>query len=236
MKKIPMQDGVRKFIKRVYAHLHNPKDKQLATTNISFTSSQEYWEQRYLQGGTSGAGSYGILAKYKADIINNLLVEHSINSAIEFGCGDGSQLKAIRYSSYIGYDVSQTSIRMCKELFCSDNSKEFHLASEHHGEKSDLALSLDVIYHLVEDEVFEQYMTTLFGTARKLVVIYSSNNNNSNTESKHVRHRKFTDWVEQNIPEWSLIKIIPNKYPYQGDGTKGSFADFFIYTQRIANN
>ena len=35
--------------------------------------------------------------------------------------------------------------------------------------------SLDVIYHLVEDEILKSYMTTLFGTARKLVIIYSSN-------------------------------------------------------------
>lgn len=46
-----------------------------------------------MQGGTSGAGSYGVLAEFKAEVINSLLLEHSILTAIEFGCGDGSQLK-----------------------------------------------------------------------------------------------------------------------------------------------
>jgi hypothetical protein len=39
----------------------------------------------------------------------------------------------------------------------------------------DLELSLDVIYHLVEDEVFDAYMRSLFAHAGRFVVIYSSN-------------------------------------------------------------
>ncbi len=235
-KNISIRTSLRNLLEYLYTLLRIQKVKPYATTNKNFTSSQDYWEQRYLQGGTSGAGSYGVLAEFKAEVINSLLLEHSILTAIEFGCGDGSQLKKIKYPSYIGYDVSPTAIQKCKNIFRDDKSKEFHFGSEHHGGKSDMTLSLDVIYHLVEDEIFEKYMTTLFGTARKLVVIYSSNENNSGNGSKHVRHRKFTDWVEQNISEWSLIKKIPNKHPYQGNGTKGSFADFFIYTQRSANS
>lgn len=234
--KIPMLTNMGRFLRHVFSMLHFSKKKQRPMADRPFTSSKEYWERRYSKGGTSGTGSYGVLARFKADIINDLLITYSINTAIEFGCGDGNQLNLIRYPSYIGYDVSQTSIRKCEQLFSGDNSKEFRHGSVHHGEKSDLALSLDVIYHLVEDEVFERHMTTLFGSARKLVVIYSSNENNSGNEAHHVRHRKFTDWIKQNIPEWSLIKTIPNRHPYKGDGATGSSADFFIYTQHSANN
>ena len=33
--------------------------------------SKKYWNDRYLKGNDSGSGSYGILAKFKADIIND---------------------------------------------------------------------------------------------------------------------------------------------------------------------
>ena len=35
--------------------------------------SKRYWEKRYAQNKTSGTGSYGKLAKFKADIINDFL-------------------------------------------------------------------------------------------------------------------------------------------------------------------
>lgn len=44
---------------------------------------------------------------------------------------------------------------------------------------ADLSLSLDVIYHLVEDEVFETYINTLFKSARRYVIIYSSNSDDN---------------------------------------------------------
>lgn len=36
-------------------------------------------------------------------------------------------------------------------------------------------MSLDVIYHLIEDEIYNKYMNNLFMAAEKYVFIYSSN-------------------------------------------------------------
>ena len=68
--------------------------------------SSKYWEKRYVTGGNSGDGSYGYLAKYKAEIINNFIEKNSINAIIEFGTGDGNQIKHMNYKNYIGFDVS----------------------------------------------------------------------------------------------------------------------------------
>ena len=57
-----------------------------------FRGSAQYWETRYRTGGDSGAGSYGRLAKFKAESINGFVRENGIHSVIEWGCGDGSQL------------------------------------------------------------------------------------------------------------------------------------------------
>jgi hypothetical protein len=61
------------------------------------------------------------------------------------------------------------------------------------------------------------------------VIIYSSNGTPAFPSSAiHVRHHKFTDWVDANKKDWKLLQYIKNKYPY--DGTENtSFADFYFY-------
>jgi hypothetical protein len=193
--------------------------------------SKKYWENRYNEGGNSGVGSYNFFAEFKADVINNFVSENKINTVIEFGHGDGNQLKLANYSNYIGFDVSETAVEECRKLFDKDNNKTFKLLREYNNEKADLTLSLDVIFHLIEDNVYEDYMEKLFNSSNKYVIIYSSNSSNVEKERTvtHVKHRKFSTWVEKNRSTWKLIKHIPNKYPYKGDYKTGSFADFFIY-------
>jgi len=41
-----------------------------------------YWENRYKNNGNSGAGSYGRLAEFKAEIINKFIADKNINSVI----------------------------------------------------------------------------------------------------------------------------------------------------------
>lgn len=156
-------------------------------------SSRNYWEKRYAKGGNSGVGSYSILAEYKASVINNFVSKNNINKVIEWGSGDCNQLSLANYKKYIGYDVSQTSINICKNKFNNDNTKTFIYLDENfkNEEKADLSISLDVIYHLVEDNVFDTYMRNLFDSSNRYVCIYSSNVNKP--WEAHVRHRKFTD-------------------------------------------
>jgi cyclopropane fatty-acyl-phospholipid synthase-like methyltransferase len=200
-----------------------------------FRNSSAYWERRYIEGGTSGSGSYGRLAQFKAETLNAFVERTGIRSIIEFGCGDGAQLMLADYPSYVGVDVSPTSIRMCRDRFASDGTKRFVLAGEAPRDlgRFDLALSLDVIYHLVEDRVFDAYMRSLFANAERFVVVYSSNAAQP-ADSPHVRHREFTGWVERNEPHWRQVTMVRNKYPYDpARPDETSFADFYFF-QRVA--
>ncbi|MBL8175183.1 MAG: class I SAM-dependent methyltransferase [Bryobacterales bacterium] len=192
--------------------------------------SAAYWESRYAAGGNSGTGSYSLLAEFKAGILNGFVKTQSIRSVIEFGCGDGNQLTLAEYPAYSGYDVSATTIGNCRRRFAGDTTKRFALVQDYAGETAELALSLDVIYHLLEDDVYERYMKTLFAAASRYVIVYSSNTgDNKGYEGSHVRHRVFTGWIQDNAPNWNLIEHIPNKYPYRGDYHTGSFADFYVF-------
>jgi SAM-dependent methyltransferase len=201
--------------------------------HLPFRTSSEYWEKRYVKGGNSGVGSYGRLANFKAEFLNNFVEQHRIKSVIEYGCGDGSQLELARYPSYTGIDVSPKAVEICRALFATDRSKRFlHTDTVKTPMVSDLALSLDVVYHLVEDSAFENYMHRLFDSAQRFVIIYSSNLNDA-TPTRHVRHRHFTSWVEQYKPQWYVSAHVPNVYPYHpaspGDT---SLADFYVFALR----
>lgn len=60
---------------------------------------KQIWNQRYSTGGNSGSGSYGVLCEYKSYFINKFVNENSISNIIEFGSGDGNNMKMILYSS-----------------------------------------------------------------------------------------------------------------------------------------
>jgi hypothetical protein len=222
---------------------------------VTFHGSGTYWERRYQAGGSSGVGSYGELAGFKAEILNGLIHENGIRSVIEFGCGDGAQLAMLDCPEYLGLDISATVLDRCRERFAGDATKRFCLytpdfprdvpaaAASASGmsrngsgpagnapgaARADLSLSLDVLYHLVEEEVFARHLRDLFDAAERMVVVYSSDFDRVEPVP-HVRHRKFTAWVEAHIPGWTLQRRIPNRYPYREEDGSGSLADFFVY-------
>ena len=204
-------------------------------TNLTIShfekSSKDYWEKRYEKGGNSGAGSYNNLALFKASVLNNFVTQNKINTVIEWGSGDCNQLSLANYKNYIGYDVSKTAIKICKSKFFNDSTKTFIYMGNNfsNNKKADLTLSLDVIYHLLEDNVFDLYMKNLFDSSNKFVCIYSSNINKE--WARHVKHRKFTDWIKNNIGnEWKLKNFIPNKYPFDPKNPdRTSFSDFYFF-------
>ena len=74
-----------------------------------------------------------------------------------------------------------------------------------------MTMSLDVIYHLVEDNVFERYMTDLFSAADRFVLIYASDHD-ATTLTKHVRHRRYSDWIATYAPEFQLARELENPF------------------------
>lgn len=219
LKRIPVADPIARLIYRTWVNPPKP-----------FQGSASYWRRRYATGGNSGDGSYNQLAEFKAETLNQFVLENGIETVIEYGCGDGNQLSLAQYPSYIGFDVSPKAISMCRERFRDDETKRFSLMEEYVSETADLTVSLDVVYHLVEDHVFVDYMNRLFDTSERFVIIYSSDTDvNTEKQAKHVRHRRFSKWIPDNKKEWKLLKRIPNKYPFNGDPKTGSFADFYIY-------
>ncbi len=192
-----------------------------------FFDSASYWEERYAKGRTSGEGSYGKLAEFKAQVLNQFVLKNNINTVIEYGCGDGNQLRLANYPSYIGFDVSRTAVERCRNLFRDDKTKIFEIITNYKNETSELTLSLDVIYHLVEDCVFDEYMKRLFLSSSRFVIIYSNDiEQGAQITNKHVRFRRFSEWVNNNAKDWELKEVKENKLKDLSE------ADFFIYKKK----
>lgn len=207
------------------------KVRHLKRRFIKVADSSAYWESRYKNGGNSGSGSYGRLAQYKAKFLNKFVDERGISSVIEFGCGDGNQLELANYPNYIGFDVSSSAVEICRNKFKNNKSKQFSTLDHYSHQKAQLTLSIDVIYHLVEQSIYERHLAQVFDASLEYVIVYSSNKTDQ-VGASHVKHRKFTDWVDVHRRGWKLVEKVENTHPYQGDVKTGSFACFYIYEKR----
>ena len=203
--------------------------------SMVFKNSSQYWDDRYKVGGTSGAGSYGRLARFKAEVLNEFVIENDIKSVVEFGCGDGAQLELANYPEYVGFDVSPQAVAICRKKFAGHSTYQFFETNVRLDQEGsfDLALSLDVIYHLIEDDVFDAYMRRLFAASRNYVIIYS-NNVDMKFDASHVRGRNFSTWCDEYAKGWGFNKVIENRYPYDpAQPNDTSHSEFYIY-KRVA--
>lgn len=192
-------------------------------------SSAAYWEARYRAGGHSGAGSYGRLAAFKAAVVNGFVALNGITRVIEFGCGDGNQLGHFTIPDYTGIDVSPTVLARCRARYPAlaflDRTGLADLTP------ADLTLSLDVVFHLTEDAVFDAYIADLFGFATRFVIVYASDHN-ATTADAHVRHRAVSAHVQRTQPDWSLVARLPNRHPFHPARPHDtSFAGFLVFSR-----
>lgn len=199
-----------------------------------FPGSTAYWQRSYEKGNTSGPGSYGKLAEFKARILNEFMQENAVQSVIEFGCGDGNQISLIDYPKYVGLDVAPDAVALCIERFESDVTKSFFLLSPPHFKdnasifNADLAISLDVIFHLTEEETYEQHLSQLFTASTKWVIIYGYDEDKFFPEP-YSQPRKFTTWVDYNLPGWKLESRIVNEFGLEAGRAEISWSDFYIF-------
>lgn len=162
----------------------------------------QYWERRYAKGRNSGRGSVGENAKFKAQEVNKVITSNQIRSVIDWGCGDGTVSAYItpQVQKYIGIDVSPTIIKRLRQEY---PKHEFYL-HDALGAKCDLALSLDVLFHLIDDKGYYTYLDNLFGSAERLVLIHSTDRDEYG--NSHVRHRSVATDIESHQPSWVLTK------------------------------
>ena len=183
-----------------------------------------YWERRYADGRTSGAGSEGDAAIVKAARIDAVIAGHGIASVIDWGVGDGVVLGHVKAKvPYLGLDVAPVAVERLRARYGPrSRTKRFALAADGAREVRDLALSLDVLFHLPAQADYEVYLAQVFGSATKAVLIHASDHDGGRT-ARHVLWRCFTPDVAQRFPTWRLAeapadRTVPGFYLYLPEG------------------
>lgn len=194
--------------------------------------SDAYWEKRYADKGNSGDGSYGKLANFKAEIINGIIKDYRIKSVLDYGVGDGNQYSTLNLDNitYYGIDVSSTAISICKNMF-PDKSNCFMSVNEYKETNTtcELSMSCDVLYHLIDEDLYHSYLKNLFEFSNKYILIYARNQTKKHAD--HVYFREFNDYFV-NTYKCTLIKKFPNRYPQKIlglDNSTTSPSDFYLY-------
>jgi hypothetical protein len=185
-----------------------------------------FWDRRYASGNHSGRGSQGVAGIAKARHVNKVVRQRGITSIIDWGVGDGEVMSHIQVDNltYIGVDISATALDRLRRKF--GRQRTFVLAEGIAGLHAEMAISLDVMYHLVGDDEYSTYLSRLFGSADRVVLIYSTDfDDEGRTSAPHIRRRHWTPDVEARFPEWSLAELGP--WGASGDQR----AAFFLYTR-----
>lgn len=163
-----------------------------------------YWEQRYRAGGSSGAGSAGMEAHEKANIVNLFIRSNKVTSVLDMGCGDGVVASMLRVPEYLGYDPSDTAIEMCKKAM---PERSFTCTLPLGGRVYGMVLSMDVIFHLVRDDDYYSYLRSMFRLADNHILVYGTNHEKRG--ASHVRHREWTLDIPCN---WSMSSVLNTKF------------------------
>ncbi len=188
---------------------------------------KKYWQDPYVGGGNSGAGSYNEEAAYKAFVINHWMKEYGMRRINEIGCGDGNNLFLYDVPiSYTGYDISPKAVQICEEKFHKHRNRLKYIFTSDMNMmdyEADVCLCLDVWYHQIEEQDFEDLCKLLFEVGKwKYIIIYSTDTDSQFTEdgtplAKHVKFRPVLDKVAQ-YPQWEVaywssgIRTAEDKY------------------------
>lgn len=190
-----------------------------------------YWERRYRDGRTSGAGSEGDEGAYKAAYLSKFIANHDVKTVVDWGCGDGQVLELVDLhdAQYIGVDISPLMIARLRndEAFPGPRYLFHTIDSFSTGTRTqlELALSFDVLFHFPDDRDYGEYLLRLFQSAEKYVMIYSTNYAGGRT-ARHVYRREFTPDIAELFPDWELTTV---ETPL-----REGLASFFVYEKKVS--
>ena len=197
--------------------------------------SAQYWDDRYSRGGNSGAGSSGVLGRFKCSMLHALALDLDVKSILDLGVGDGGYLPFPPEIRYTGADVSEGKLANLRSRFEEQGQCQFVPLAELGSLTADMTLSIDVTYHLVEEAVFRDHCQVLFEAADRYVVIYSANGDPDPTCTwmPHVKHRRVIDECRERFEgTFRLVRHFENPYPYdRRRPEQTSFASFYLFSR-----
>ena len=182
--------------------------------------SIDIWKSR---PNNSGLGSRGGLLKFKVDFVNKFVKDYGVNSILDLGCGDLQFASQLIVDKYTGVDIVDHAHP--KSLAAKDfktTVSRFDELDEH--DDAELCMSIDVLYHILRDEVDYLHATldNLFNKSTKYILVYAQDPKNT-TVSDNGNHICNSQW-KSYLEEKNITSIYEQETPMAGSGAK-----FFAY-------
>lgn len=152
------------------------------------TKEEAYWNARYAQGQTSGAGSYGEGLRRKLKALEAI---PDVSSVLEIGCGDFNFGKHVMFQyklpmeHYTGYDISKVILERNRGFY-----PKCTWLNEFPNQGADLLLCVDVLFHVLDDSTNEQLLDNLSKLWTKYLVVTGYEKEQTGL-SQHLTGRKF---------------------------------------------
>lgn len=178
-----------------------------------------YWNKRYSAGLNSGQGSIGELRKFKWDtILSKTTIKNK--SVLDYGCGDLSFWKDHIHpevKKYTGYDISEFIILNHKQKWLDIHPRVSFTHNIVDVPKHDLVFCFDVLFHIIDENLFNYTLKNLISRAKDLLFIYTWRKNPLRYQFKFPPFTKKGFLIKTRIE-----KITDNEYQKYRD-----FSDYF---------
>lgn len=211
-------------------------DSMPADVPANYQGDYDYWFHRHRRGAgrrefeADGRGSAGHLRAYKAAFVNAMARKYDCRTAIDLGCGSAWLYGLTSFDEYTGFDISPSAIwRAYLEHGCPKNA-EFHIFDPERTElrRADVAVSLDVVYHITEEVDLWAYLAAMCEAARRLIVVYAADEDPVETDPPHIARRRFVPLIEKR--GWRLAESPENPYADDPD----VMSRFYVFVPEAA--
>ena len=205
-KEVGLLSGILRRLKKVSSRFPGP---------WPYKTDQEYWEERYLGGGTSGHGSIGGFRDWKWKTID-IYVDVRQKSVLDVGCGDLSFWNGRNCSTYVGVDFSEVMIernRTAKPdwgFILGDVSEPMNLSAQ-------VVFCFDVLYHVMLDESYIRILNNLSKWTKEWLFVYTLRKSmfrGKNTDGMYQCYRPFINSIDHLAP----LKLV-NEHPHDKFGS-----------------
>lgn len=166
---------------------------------------RKYWNEHYLVGGTSGAGSVGGYRKWKWNVIGQY-VNIEDKSVLDVGCGDLTFLNGKKFRDYLGLDISGTIIKRDRKKRPDLSLAVLDVTDPNiHTQQYDVVLCMDLLFHIMKEEDFGTLLGNLNRWAGEWLFLINWCKNPLPYRNDHYQYfRDLIPWLDR-MPDLELI-------------------------------
>lgn len=135
-----------------------------------------FWNLRYAQCPElgSGVGSRGDVLDYKKRLLKYLTYDFKEKNIIDVGCGDLELTKEFDFKNYLGLDISEESLKICKNKRPDWKFENLSITDDSVKE-ADLVMCFDVLIHQSSLSDFKEMISSIVSKSQSRVIIGAYN-------------------------------------------------------------